>query len=136
MEVSCFILVLIFEVQCSCPCRETGQISEVVMPMIWFEEVSCSSPLLNYSAAIEECLKCINRENYYLTHVPGSRSLGAVDSGKDSCIFNPSETSPSALFSLLCLIIVWIKLHLFHNKGGSVMQRLHCSLLTRTFWVM
>lgn len=28
------------KVECPCPSSETGKISDVVMPMIWFEEVS------------------------------------------------------------------------------------------------
>lgn len=36
------VATLEFDGECPCPCRETGQISEVVMPMIWFEEVRLS----------------------------------------------------------------------------------------------
>lgn len=33
-------LAMEFEVECLCACRETGNMAEVVMPVIWFQEVS------------------------------------------------------------------------------------------------
>lgn len=41
-----------FEAKRFCPCRQTGKISEVVMPMIWFEEVSGECSGFDYNVSL------------------------------------------------------------------------------------
>lgn len=68
------VATLEFDAECPCPCRETGQISEVVMPMIWFEEVRLS---LTHMEAVAVLLT-LDRTLTLTLNPPGATSVSPL----------------------------------------------------------
>lgn len=68
------VAALEFDGGCLCTCRETGQISEVVMPMIWFEEVRLS---LTHMEAVA-VLVTLDRTLTLTLNPPGAASVSPL----------------------------------------------------------
>ena len=68
------VAALEFDGGCLCTCRETGQISEVVMPMIWFEEVRLS--LTHMEAVV--VLVTLDRTLTLTLNPPGAASVSPL----------------------------------------------------------